>query len=444
MKLPDIQSILILILAIAVILFLLHILRKKNKNEEELILKNKQLQEQIKNYEDEIYSERKLAKDFKNKQLNLNNHFQGIKFAIKSSSKKNIDGNNIGDEFFSIIPLHKNPDRCRRCNEPCAGFSCHLARNEGSLIIGDMNMKNISAALMLGQIMSITQQVGSTNTSPSEIFQAINNYFSNINNGNNELYMTAFYTFIDLKKGSLKYSLAGHESPIYYNKRTNSIKYIEGDNLALGFNSNAVFHESELYVDEGDKLIMFASLPEKLKKDNLLEIVKKHAEKDIDELLEHVERNLQDYLKDQDYILAGFEVMCSPYGFYRVPAHLSMIGKIVEEVAYVAQLRRLSGEKAITDLRIALSEILANAIIHGSDKDPSKYINIQIWIDNKELNVSVKDTGKGFDYSKIYQYTMPDDLLAEQGRGLFIAKNYVDKLQFEDGGSKVILTKKIY
>lgn len=434
MKLPSVAVAFFLFILIVILLYLIY---KKTKSVQFLEDKCAELREQL-DLEKEKHTEYlSFAKKFKNRQLISKHDIHGIKFSIRSSTSKN-----LGGEFFSLIPLLKNPDRCRSCNEPCAKFVCYLAKHEGGFIIGDINLKDIPASLMLGQIMLITQQVGNMSTSPARILQRINDYLVDNDNSFDELYLTAFCGYLDQRKGVLRYSIGGHEPPIYINKKENSISTIHGDSMLLGVDSNARFNEAELYLNKGDKLIMFTPLSSKLQIQDMQEVIKNYIEEDIDTLVKYVERDLQKYIENKDYVLVGLEVMASPYGKYIIPADLSMIGKVIEEVEFIALQGKMS-RTGITALRISLSEMMANAIIHGSQKDPSKFIEIEVYFNNNEIKVSVKDPGKGFDYESIVNQSVPEDLMAERGRGLFIVKNYTDSIEFSEGGSRITITKRL-
>ncbi len=119
-------------------------------------------------------------------------------------------------------------------------------------------------------------------------------------------------------------------------------------------------------------------------------------------------------------------------------------------------------------LKIALQEIIINAIEHGNlkishedkknlilndtylefvinrandKKYKNTYVDIYVFSNNDYLKIIVKDMGDGFDYTSIPDPEDPDNFFKEFGRGIFIAKNAFDKIEFNDIGNKVILYK---
>ncbi|MBF0273835.1 MAG: response regulator [Nitrospinae bacterium] len=114
------------------------------------------------------------------------------------------------------------------------------------------------------------------------------------------------------------------------------------------------------------------------------------------------------------------------------------------------------------------NEILINSYEHGSlgitEEEKSKYIQEGVFdkiVENREktctkqmvisqttlkdqIAVSIKDEGNGFNYKKYLEMT-PDVLLERinmpNGRGIYICAMYFDKIEYSDGGSRVMVVK---
>jgi serine/threonine-protein kinase RsbW len=89
---------------------------------------------------------------------------------------------------------------------------------------------------------------------------------------------------------------------------------------------------------------------------------------------------------------------------------------------------------------LSLIEAALNAIIHGNKKDPSKKIFITYEKTNKQINLSVKDMGEGFDYNNLPDSTSPRNIDKPNGRGLFIISNFCNDLSFNDKGNEIKIT----
>ncbi|OQX57041.1 ATP-binding protein [candidate division KSB1 bacterium] len=92
---------------------------------------------------------------------------------------------------------------------------------------------------------------------------------------------------------------------------------------------------------------------------------------------------------------------------------------------------------------IAVTEAVSNAIIHGNRNDEEKKVQISIVTSDKKITIRVKDEGEGFDPNKLASPLEPNNILKENGRGIFILHSLMDKVKFDfsAGGTEVIMTK---
>jgi serine/threonine-protein kinase RsbW len=80
---------------------------------------------------------------------------------------------------------------------------------------------------------------------------------------------------------------------------------------------------------------------------------------------------------------------------------------------------------------IAVTELVMNAIVHGNKEDVSKKVCVTIRYDNTEMKVVIEDEGGGFNISDLPDPTEIERLLDKHGRGVYIAKAMVDKLDYK-------------
>jgi serine/threonine-protein kinase RsbW len=98
-------------------------------------------------------------------------------------------------------------------------------------------------------------------------------------------------------------------------------------------------------------------------------------------------------------------------------------------------------DDGIRQMKIILTELFANAIYHGNKEDHSKKVTVGHIINKKKVVVSIMDEGEGFDPEVIPDPTLPENLVKDCGRGLFIVRSYVDKLYFNEAGNRVTIVK---
>ena len=91
---------------------------------------------------------------------------------------------------------------------------------------------------------------------------------------------------------------------------------------------------------------------------------------------------------------------------------------------------------------VALSEALSNAILRGNDGDRAKWVRLRLCLDSTLLVLEVRDEGQGFDLDECTEDPTEDvNILREDGRGLFLMRALMDRVErFHDGGNVVRLT----
>lgn len=116
--------------------------------------------------------------------------------------------------------------------------------------------------------------------------------------------------------------------------------------------------------------------------------------------------------------------------------NIVLVEKMVEDVCDLYNIP----EDNYGNILVALTEAVNNAILHGNQANPDKLIDISFKTKPSELSFIIKDEGNGFDYSSLPDPTEPQNLENPNGRGVFLMRNLADKVDFEENGSKVVLT----
>jgi anti-sigma regulatory factor (Ser/Thr protein kinase) len=119
----------------------------------------------------------------------------------------------------------------------------------------------------------------------------------------------------------------------------------------------------------------------------------------------------------------------------RVPSELDAVEEAVDVVARHCVAAGLSARRARFNLRVALCEALANAMIYGNALDPAKHVEVQVTVTDPQLKVEIWDEGNGFAPDALTAVCLPDDLEATGGRGLFLIRELVDDVYLNDRGN---------
>jgi serine/threonine-protein kinase RsbW len=94
---------------------------------------------------------------------------------------------------------------------------------------------------------------------------------------------------------------------------------------------------------------------------------------------------------------------------------------------------------------MAVREAFTNAIVHGNNEDEAKTVELTLNCLGHELEIEVKDQGKGFDPTTVPDPTDPANILKTSGRGIFLMRTFMDDVQWStrpEGGTTVRMVKK--
>ena len=124
------------------------------------------------------------------------------------------------------------------------------------------------------------------------------------------------------------------------------------------------------------------------------------------------------------------------------PSQVQAISPFVDQAMdFIAQSRRKDGSE--TDIEIALSEALENAIVHGNREDPHKSVYVTCRCSpGGEVSIVVQDEGQGFDTDTLPDPTAPENRLRTSGRGIYLMRTLMDEVRFEKGGAAIHMCKK--
>jgi len=127
-----------------------------------------------------------------------------------------------------------------------------------------------------------------------------------------------------------------------------------------------------------------------------------------------------------------------------IKSDLNNIKKVEQVTEKIADYMKFP-EDDKDSLAIAVTEIVGNAISHGNNEDINKKVTVDFEYKNDTITVTINDEGKGFNERKIENPLEPENLLKESGRGVFIVRALMDKVEFikTKNGSAVRLTKKV-
>jgi anti-sigma regulatory factor (Ser/Thr protein kinase) len=128
------------------------------------------------------------------------------------------------------------------------------------------------------------------------------------------------------------------------------------------------------------------------------------------------------------------------------------------------------GDEDLHDVKVCLYEALTNAFEHGNLEIPGeekvrlleisqqswrdflvermqiqrykdKKIRVSLKINDKMMEVKIKDEGRGFDPSQRSAEVDPEQLFRSSGRGLLLIQSLMDTMSFNEDGTEITIGK---
>jgi serine/threonine-protein kinase RsbW len=124
----------------------------------------------------------------------------------------------------------------------------------------------------------------------------------------------------------------------------------------------------------------------------------------------------------------------------RMPSRREAIAPTVERIVAASGPAHLDADQR-ANLTVALAEALSNAVVHGNRRDCRRPVLIVLSIASGGHGVvDVRDFGAGFDVAALLDCREGERVLATSGRGVFLMRHLVDRVEFNRRGNRVRLT----
>jgi serine/threonine-protein kinase RsbW len=124
---------------------------------------------------------------------------------------------------------------------------------------------------------------------------------------------------------------------------------------------------------------------------------------------------------------------------FRMASARAAVAPAVERVLRAARAAGLDDEQR-DNLAVAMAEALSNAAVHGNGLDPAREVSVSVAVGPaRHLEIEVSDEGPGFDHAGVRDPTDPSRRLIPGGRGVFLMRRLVDRLEYNERGNLVRL-----
>jgi anti-sigma regulatory factor (Ser/Thr protein kinase) len=350
----------------------------------------------------------------------------------------------VGGDLYDVIQI----------SEDLIGFYIFSVSTQG---VASALLSSLAKVSFLKNIHSLT--------SPKAVLERINEELLETICSN--FFITAFVAFLDLHSNKLIYCNAGHTYPVIYKRNEKKLIPLKTAGAFLGVYKDAEFENDSVYLFPDDWFFLFTdgiyhlfnTESDESARKQLEEIISKAKYKSPSEFLDTCKKRFKNLSatrsQKRDVTAIVVEILTQSrrdqlkreLGFEEeMPVYLQFISYYEEIDAVSAHILRDMDETGYSDesirkMKLTITELLANAIGHGNKDDHSKKVAMGHIVENTVVTVAVKDEGEGFDPSGIPDPTLPENLIKDHGRGLYIVRNHVDEIHFNKKGNRVLIRK---
>ncbi|RZS62001.1 SpoIIE family protein phosphatase [Xylanimonas ulmi] len=123
-----------------------------------------------------------------------------------------------------------------------------------ALVIADVSGKSVPAALFM--VIAKTLIKNNMHLPPAQVLSTVNNLL--VADNNSSMFVTTYYSVLDLTTGEYCYASAGHNPPVLYRAASRKIAYLEVPKAPpLGVFAGKSFVTQSLRLEPGDALLLY-------------------------------------------------------------------------------------------------------------------------------------------------------------------------------------------
>lgn len=124
----------------------------------------------------------------------------------------------------------------------------------------------------------------------------------------------------------------------------------------------------------------------------------------------------------------------------KIPSEPLAGKQLIDEI--LEQLARFQWPDCdVFGIHLAVEEAIVNAIKHGNQDDPSKFVEVTIDISRDRMRIQVTDQGRGFNPADVPDPTDDENLELPSGRGLMLMRSFMSHVEYNQLGNSVTMGK---
>jgi len=327
------------------------------------------------------------------------------------------------------------------------------------LAIGDVSGKGVPASLFMAVTKTLFKATAAANDHPDDILKRLNDELCKDNAAC--MFVTLFSAILDIRTGRMEYSNGGHNLP-YKLSNGQPKQFANTKGTVVGALEGVSFEKKAITLEPGDWIIFYT--------DGVTEAMDEHkelfSERRLEQFLasldpnvsaEELTQRLSSEVKQFSAATAqADDITIMALRYWGVGSHaqsvvtvelkneLSELAKLSHTLTEFGQRHKLPQAVSFA-IKLALEEIVTNAISHGFTDQREHRISIGLALEQSVLRAQVEDDGPAFNPLEIPapDTKQPLEERAVGGLGIHLVRTLMDEVEYQrQNGRNVLVLKK--
>lgn len=330
-------------------------------------------------------------------------------------------------------------------------------------VIADVSGKGVPAALFMMMGKTLMRSQAAYLNSPSEIMEKVN---KSLNENNDEMmFITGFFSILNLVTGELTYANAGHNAPLLYRAETEEYEYlIEDADLVLAIMEDTTYREHRLFLNPGDKLFLYTDgVTEAVNtegglygEEHLKEVMNRQEMRELsgEALINTLNQDIREFADgagqadDITMVVVSYldykqiEEVEDGMRKLTVGANLSNLDRVLEFIKQIVKDMK-APEETVNSVCFAVDEMFTNIASYAYPDRRGEAVIIGDMTNEDKIVIHIED--EGIPYNPLEKENPDVELPVESreigGLGIYLVKNMVDEMKYcyEEGRNKLTL-----
>ena len=323
--------------------------------------------------------------------------------------------------------------------------------------IGDVSGKGVPAALVMAVTRAQFRTVSAHESQPERIITRLNDTMSEGNDSN--MFVTLFVGVLDLPTGRLRYSNAGHDSPLLIGSNIGMLPC--DSNLPVGVMGDWKFTMQDTQIDPGTTIFLYTDgLTEaenidhdQFTEERILNVANESLstnDHNPHRLVENMTNAVRDFVNGAEQS-DDLTMLAIQYTKQQLDVRYQRSITLTNDIQQVPQLAEFIDdvceamgfdELTTMQMNLAIEEAVVNVMNYAYPEGTTGNVNVEVQANDARLKFVISDSGKHFDPTSVAEAdtTLSAEDRSIGGLGIYLVRQLMDSVNYERIGGFNVLT----